>query len=74
MFMSALGRARTAFAGLPNTPSLYSYPQRNWKEAGASAKVAGLPSVGVRLTDLAQRLQVCSALPDTDWTNSLNSG
>lgn len=62
MFMSALGRARTAFAGLPNTPSLYSYPQRNWKEAGASAKVAGLPSVGVRLTDLAQRLQVCYQL------------
>jgi coatomer subunit alpha len=56
--MSAFARARTAFAGLPNLPSLYSYPLRNWKEAGASSKVAGLPSVGVRLTELAQRLQV----------------
>ena len=35
MFMTAFARARTAFAGLPNLPSLYSYPLRNWKEANA---------------------------------------
>ena len=56
--MSAYARARTMYAGLPNLPSLFAYPQRNWKEAAASAKVAGLPSLGVRLADLAQRLQV----------------
>lgn len=46
------------FAGLPNLPSLAAYPQRNWREAAASSKVHGLPALGVRLADLAQRLQV----------------
>lgn len=58
LFTAAFARARTMFAGLPNLPSLTAYPQRNWKEAAASAKVPGLPSLGVRLADLAQRLQV----------------
>lgn len=56
--MSAFARSRTLFAGLPNLPSLAAYPQRNWKEAAASTKVHGLPSLGIRLPDLAQRLQV----------------
>ena len=46
------------FAGLPNLPSLFSYPLRNWREVAASSKVHGLPALGVRLPDLAQRLQV----------------
>jgi hypothetical protein len=46
------------FAGLPNLPSLAAYPQRNWREVAASSKVHGLPALGVRLADLAQRLQV----------------
>ena len=56
MFAAAFSRSRTSFAALPNLPSLNAYPLRNWKEA--SAKVPGLPPVGVRLADLAQRLQV----------------
>lgn len=56
--MAAFARARTMFSGLPNMPSLCAYPQRNWKEAATSSKVHGLPTLGVRLTDLAQRLQV----------------
>lgn len=58
LFMAAFARARTMFPGLPNMPSLSAYPQRNWKEAATSSKVHGLPTLGVRLTDLAQRLQV----------------
>lgn len=50
------------FAGLPNLPSLSAYPQRNWREVAASSKVHGLPALGVRLADLAQRLQVCHPL------------
>jgi len=56
--MAAYGRARTMYAGMPQLPSLYAYPQRNWKEAASSAKIFGLPPLGVRLADLAQRLQV----------------
>lgn len=62
--MASFTRSRTAYAALPNLPSLYSYPLRNWKEAAASSKVHGLPAVGVRLTELAERLQVmlCKSL------------
>ena len=58
LFTAAFAKARTMFAGLPNLPSLAAYPQRNWREAAASSKVHGLPALGVRLADLAQRLQV----------------
>lgn len=57
--MSAFARSRTSFAGLPSLPSLSAYPLRNWKEAAASSKVPGLPALGIRLADLALRLQVC---------------
>lgn len=56
--MASFARSRTAFVALPNLPSLYGYPLRNWKEAAASAKVHGLPAIGIRLSDLADRLQV----------------
>jgi len=62
LFMAAYGRARTMYAGMPQLPSLYAYPQRNWKEAASSAKIFGLPPLGVRLADLAQRLQICYQL------------
>ncbi|XP_076303650.1 coatomer subunit alpha [Lasioglossum baleicum] len=56
LFMSTFARARAAFDTLPSTPSLYTYPQRNWKDANLKS---GLPAVGLHLTDLVQRLQVC---------------
>lgn len=62
LFMAAYARARTMYAAMPLLSSLYAYPQRNWKEAASSAKIAGLPSLGVRLADLAQRLQICYQL------------
>ena len=56
LFLNTFARARTSFASLPNIPSLYGYPQRNWKETNPKS---GLPAVGLHLTDLVQRLQVC---------------
>jgi coatomer protein complex subunit alpha (xenin) len=38
--------------GIPSTPSLYCYPQSNWKEAGPKT---GLPAVGLKLNDLVAR-------------------
>ena len=38
-----------------SAPSLYGYPQSNWKEAGPKN---GLPAVGTRLNDLVTALQV----------------
>ena len=58
MFTAAFAKARTMFAGLPNLPSLAAYPQRNLREAAALSKVHGLPALGVRLADVAERLQV----------------
>lgn len=59
IFLSTFARARTSYSSLPSIPSLYGYPQRNWKEANVKN---GLPAVGLRLTDLVQRLQVCYQL------------
>ena len=55
LFMLAYARGRVSSPGLPSTPSMFYYPHRNWKEAGAKA---GLPAVGLKLNDLIQRLQV----------------
>jgi len=59
LFMHTYARSRTACAGLPSTPSLFAYPHRNWKEAGAKA---GLPAIGVKLNDLVQKLQIAYQL------------
>jgi len=59
LFMQAYSRSRAALPGLPSTPSLFAYPHRNWKEAGAKA---GLPAVGLKLNDLVQRLQAAYQL------------
>lgn len=59
LFLNTYARSRTSFACLPNIPSLYSYPQRNWKDATPKT---GTPAVGLHLADLVQRLQVCYQL------------
>lgn len=56
LFMNTFVRARTSFASLPNIPSLYGYPQRNLKDTNPKSS---LPAIGLHLTDLVQRLQVC---------------
>ncbi|XP_043683155.1 coatomer subunit alpha [Vespula pensylvanica] len=59
LFLSTYARSKTSFACLPNILSLYGYPQRNWKDATPKNN---LPAVGLHLTDLVQRLQVCYQL------------
>uniref|UniRef100_V9K9W5 Coatomer subunit alpha n=1 Tax=Callorhinchus milii TaxID=7868 RepID=V9K9W5_CALMI len=59
IFLQTFARGRSCFLALPCLPSLSGYPQRNWKEAGLRA---GLPAVGLKLTDLIQRLQTCYQL------------
>ena len=55
LFMSTFSRSRTSFSALPSLTSLSGYPNRNWKDAGPKG---GLPAVGLKLSDLVQRLQV----------------
>ncbi|XP_014673558.1 PREDICTED: coatomer subunit alpha-like [Priapulus caudatus] len=54
LFLVTYARARAAHVATPSTAPLFSYPHRNWKEAGAKQ---GMPAVGVKLSDLIQRLQ-----------------
>jgi len=53
-FMSSFSRSRTMMVAMPSTPSLYGYPQSNWKETNPKN---GLPAVGLKLNDLVTRLQ-----------------
>lgn len=59
LFMATFARSRTSFSSLPNVPSLYGYPQRNWKTATPKTS---LPAVGLHLSELVQRLQICYQL------------
>ncbi|XP_074099177.1 coatomer subunit alpha [Cotesia typhae] len=58
-FLNTFARSRTSYACLPNIPSLNGFPLRNWKTATPKT---GLPAVGLQLTELVQRLQVCYQL------------
>jgi len=59
LFLNTFARSRTSYACLSNVPSLYGYPQRNWKDATPKT---GMPAIGLHLADLVQRLQVCYQL------------
>jgi len=54
LFLSNFARSATYLTAIPLVPPLAAYPQSNWKDAGPKQ---GLPSVGLRLNDLVQRLQ-----------------
>ena len=64
LFLNTYSRSRTSYACLPSIPSLYGYPQRNWKDTNwkDTTSKTGLPAVGLHLTELVQRLQVCYQL------------
>uniref|UniRef100_UPI00358FCA42 coatomer subunit alpha isoform X1 n=1 Tax=Myxine glutinosa TaxID=7769 RepID=UPI00358FCA42 len=59
LFMTTFSRARSCCTGLPGLPALRPYPHRNWREAGPRG---GLPAVGMKLAELAARLQSCYQL------------
>ncbi|ELK38493.1 Coatomer subunit alpha [Myotis davidii] len=59
LFMQTYARGRTTYQALPCLPSMYGYPNRNWKDAGLKN---GVPAVGLKLNDLIQRLQLCYQL------------
>ncbi|KAK2187376.1 hypothetical protein NP493_168g04047 [Ridgeia piscesae] len=58
-FVSTFTRARAVYTALPSLPPLFGHPHRNWREAGARG---GVPMVGLKLSDLVQRLQVAYQL------------
>lgn len=53
LFLSTYSRSRGTFTALPNVPSLYLYPLRNWKDPKTP-----LPALAIKLNDLIERLQV----------------
>lgn len=59
LFLNLYIGSRTSLPGIPNLPSLFSYPHRNWKDA--TPKTA-LPTVGLKLNDLITQLQTCYQL------------
>uniref|UniRef100_A0A8I3X3K9 Coatomer subunit alpha n=1 Tax=Callithrix jacchus TaxID=9483 RepID=A0A8I3X3K9_CALJA len=59
LFLQTYARGRTTYQALPCLPSMYGYPNRNWKDAGLKN---GVPAVGLKLNDLIQRLQLCYQL------------
>lgn len=54
LFLTSYSKAHTAFTALPCLPPLQTFPVRKTKDV----KVP-LPVIGLKLTDLVQRLQVC---------------
>lgn len=55
LFLQLYASSRTSYTAVPNLPSLYGYPQRNFKE---TIPKNGRPAIGVKLNDLVQKLQV----------------
>lgn len=58
--MGLFAGSRTSYTALPNLTSLFAHPHRNWKDTGN--KITGKPTIGLKLNDLVQRLQVCYQL------------
>ncbi|XP_018332981.1 coatomer subunit alpha [Agrilus planipennis] len=59
LFMAVYSSSRLISTWQQNVPSLFTYPQRNWKDAPLKN---GLPLQGFKLVDLVQQLQVCYQL------------
>lgn len=53
-FLTAYTQGRVLVQGIPLLPSIFGYPHRNWREAGARG---GLPAVSLKLTELVNKLQ-----------------
>lgn len=59
LFLGAFSMSRTSYTPLPNLPSIYAHPHRNWKDAGAKG---GHPTIWIKLNDLVSKLQQCYQL------------
>lgn len=59
LFMELFTSSRTSYSALPTLDSLTGHPQRNWKEINTKK---AHPTIGVKLNDLVQRLQLCYQL------------
>lgn len=59
LIVQLMGEARGCHQTLPGCPPLFTYPQRNWRDATARS---GLPDTCVRLSHLVNRLQNCYQL------------
>jgi coatomer protein complex subunit alpha (xenin) len=55
IFINLYSSSRTITTWQQNVPSNFTYPLRNWKDAGPKG---GLPVAGIKLNDLVQKLQV----------------
>ncbi|KAL3074516.1 hypothetical protein niasHS_015346 [Heterodera schachtii] len=58
-FLALYAKSRVAYTAFPLSPSNFAYPARNWQEATPKTS---LPASALKLTELAQRLQVCYQL------------
>lgn len=56
--MTLYAGSRTSFSAFPNLDSLFAFPCKNWKETTKNI----VPTVGIKLNDLIQTLQVCYQL------------
>ncbi|XP_066948012.1 coatomer subunit alpha isoform X1 [Macrobrachium rosenbergii] len=59
LFLSSFAHSRTSYPGAPALPSLSGYPARNWRTAQLKDQ---LPAVGMRLSNLMDRLKEASQL------------
>lgn len=59
LFMALFKGGRTTFTCMPNLDPLTEHPLRNWTETSIK-KIH--PTIGVKLSDLVQRLQICYQL------------
>jgi coatomer subunit alpha len=53
--MTTYSRSKTSYLAVPLTPSMFAFPQRQFRGSGPNSKA---PAVGLKLADLVQRLQV----------------
>lgn len=54
LFAHTFARSRCSYVAMPSLPTAFSYPNRNWRDAGAKG---ALPQIGLTLKTVAARLQ-----------------
>jgi len=61
-FLATFARGKSAYQPLPSVGPTFVYPLRNFKDGAGKT---GLPAVGLKLNDLANRLQLCYQMTTT---------